>query len=312
MKHKAPFLFLFLLLPFFGVQAQEAPADTLEHALLWRITKPDLKDTSYLFGTIHIISQEDFFLPNGFEEAFAKCKKATFEINMEKMMSPLSLLSMIGNMNMKGDTTLQDLLSEEDYALLKKRSLEMGMPVELLNTMKPFFVAMLFSGEDTEMPLELNQEESATTSYEMELFQMAKEQDKKIDGLETVDFQMKIFDKIPYTVQAKMLSEALHARDENEGKEAREHSVNNLEELVKAYKTQDVDKLAALVAEEDETLNQYADLLINERNQTWIASIKKMTAEGPVFFAVGAGHLGGKQGVIRLLRKEGFVVEAVF
>ncbi len=311
MKHKASFFYLLLLLPFFGAQAREVPADTLEHALLWRITKPDLKDTSYLFGTIHIISQEDFFLPDGFEEAFAKCQKATFEINMEKMMSPLSLLTMMTNMNMKGDTTLQDLLSEEDYALLEKRSLEIGLPVYLINTMKPFFVAMLFSGEEPEMPpTELSPEESATTSYEMELFQMAKEQNKEIDGLETVDFQMKIFDKIPYTEQAKMLSEALHANDKSESKE--NDTVNNMEELVSAYKTQDIDKLATLVVEEDETLNQYADLLINERNQTWIASIKKMTAEGPVFFTVGAGHLGGEQGVIRLLRKEGFLVEAVF
>ena len=310
MKHKALFLYLLLLLPFFGVQAQEAPSDTLEHALLWRITKPEMEDTSYLFGTIHIISEEDFFLPDGFEEAFAKCQKATFEINMEKMMSPLSLLSMMGNMNMKGDTTLQDLLSEEDYALLEKRSMEMGMPVYLINTMKPFFVATMFSQEETGMPTELGEEEYSMTSYEMELFDMAKEQDKEIDGLETVDFQMRIFDKIPYTEQAKMLSEALHT-NENES-EAGKENPNGLEELITAYKTQDIDKLAVLVVQDDEIMGQYSDLLINERNQTWISSIKKMTAKGPVFFAVGAGHLGGKQGVIRLLRKEGFLVEAVF
>jgi uncharacterized protein YbaP (TraB family) len=58
-------------------------------------------------------------------------------------------------------------------------------------------------------------------------------------------------------------------------------------------------------------MDQYADLLLYRRNENWIPVMSRMMREKPTFFAVGAGHLGGDRGVVALLRKAGYKVEAV-
>jgi uncharacterized protein YbaP (TraB family) len=62
---------------------------------------------------------------------------------------------------------------------------------------------------------------------------------------------------------------------------------------------------------EEESLGGYEDLLLVTRNKNWIPVMGEMMKTQPVFFAVGAGHLGGKNGVIALLRQEGYTVVPV-
>ena len=57
--------------------------------------------------------------------------------------------------------------------------------------------------------------------------------------------------------------------------------------------------------------SNYEDVLLRNRNLNWIPVMSKLMATGPVFFAVGAGHLGGETGVIRLLRKQGYTLTPV-
>ncbi len=303
-------LFLFLMLSSFGLRAANPPTDSLEHALLWRITAPDMTDTSYLFGTIHVIGEEDFFLPKGFEEAFAKCDKVVFEIDLEKAMSPFNMIGLMGKMTMEGDTTLEDLLSEEDYALVSKRMKDQGMPMFMIKNWKPIFILFFLQQDQVGAGLSDANEEGmeATTSYEMELLRKAQESGKEMDGLETASFQMSLFDKIPYSEQADLLRDALH---EEEASEEEKEASPSMEALIATYKAQDVDSLAAMLLLQDEFTRKYSDLFVVGRNKNWISGMQKLMAEGPVFFAVGAGHLGGEQGVVRLLRAAGYRVSAV-
>jgi len=48
------------------------------------------------------------------------------------------------------------------------------------------------------------------------------------------------------------------------------------------------------------------DILLNDRNKNWVGQLKKIMKKEAVFVAVGAGHLVGEQGLIALLRKEGY------
>jgi uncharacterized protein YbaP (TraB family) len=78
------------------------------------------------------------------------------------------------------------------------------------------------------------------------------------------------------------------------------------------YKNQDLQGLAALMTEEENKMyGGHADIMLTERNQSWIAGIEAAAKETPTLFAVGAAHLGGETGVINLLRKKGYKVEAV-
>ncbi|MNY79236.1 TraB family protein [compost metagenome] len=53
------------------------------------------------------------------------------------------------------------------------------------------------------------------------------------------------------------------------------------------------------------------ELMLFSRNKKWIPRMRKIMAVKPTFFAVGAAHLGGENGVIALLRKEGYKLRAV-
>ena len=53
------------------------------------------------------------------------------------------------------------------------------------------------------------------------------------------------------------------------------------------------------------------ELLFRRRNDAWIGKVIKEMGSGPVFVAVGLGHLLGKNGLVVQLRKAGYVVRRV-
>ena len=196
-----------------------------ENALLWEISGKDLKQPSYLYGTIHMIGKEDFFLTDATKEAFAKTNKVTFEINMEDMTDMSKIMPLMMKAFMANDTTLQDLLTDDEYQQVADYFEKMGLPMMFLNRIKPMFLSALTSGGDVNIMD--GGSSSDIMSYEIELMDMAKKEDKTIDGLETAEYQMSMFDSIPYKVQAKMLVESINTEGGGE---------DQLAELVKLYK----------------------------------------------------------------------------
>ncbi len=113
---------------------------------------------------------------------------------------------------------------------------------------------------------------------------------------------MSIFDSIPYKEQAEMLVESIKNGGEAEG--------DDLDVLVELYKKQDINGLDDMLNGDPE-ISKYNQVLLVNRNKNWIPRIGKFANEKPTFFAVGAGHLPGKEGVIRLLREAGYTVRAI-
>lgn len=283
---------------------QSAPAMPLpssvgktENALFWKITGPGLKKPSYLFGTIHLIPAKDFSMPAPVRQVFNETKCLTTEIDLADMTSIGTMLSLITKANMKGGKTLKNLLSAEDYKLVRAKMEEKGLPANMFERMKPMFTSMMLgdAGGGAE-----GMKSGATTSVEMELYELAKSEGLKTDGLESVDYQLSVFDSIPYDVQAKMLVESLKSVDGGS---------EEFETMVKLYQSQDIGAMATEAMGDD--FNEYADLLLNNRNANWIPKIGKQMRDRPTLFAVGAGHLGGEKGVVRLLRLAGWTVEPV-
>ena len=296
MKHTLAFLaLLFIIAPWLPAQttAQYAPT-AAENALLWEISGAGLSEPSYLFGTIHLIGKADFILTDRTTEAFAKTNRVAFEINMEEMNDISKLMPMLMKAFMSNGKTLRDLLSKEEYALVKAHFEGIGLPLMLVERIKPMFLSALGSGDMSQM-----QANGETVSYEIELMKLAQEQQKQVAGLETMAFQMSVFDSIPYEAQARMLVESIQA-----GKDGNEQ----FEALVALYKAQDLVGLNAML-ETDESIGQYGDILLAKRNRNWVPVMKDMMREKPTFFAVGAGHLAGEQGVIALLRAEGYTLK---
>jgi len=280
-----------------SIASISAGNDTLARALLWQI-EGDSISTSFLFGTIHIIPGDEFFLPDGTEEAFEQANRIVFEIDMNEMMDIGAQIALLSKAMMTGGQRLRDLISEDDYALVKAHFDELGLPLVLLERIKPMFLSVFASGDMSMDDLT----SGSTKSYEMEFFELAKAQDKEVGGLETMAFQISVFDSIPYDVQADMLVESIREEDDES---------TQFQEMIDMYKSQNIEALYRMLTSGEDDLGGYEDILVNDRNKNWIGIMSPLMKMESVFFAVGAGHLGGYDGVIKLLRREGYEVTPV-
>jgi uncharacterized protein YbaP (TraB family) len=123
--------------------------------------------------------------------------------------------------------------------------------------------------------------------------------------METMAYQMSIFDSIPYKIQAQELLKSIS----EEGKQS--DGEKEFKEMMKAYKDQNLEKLSEMMNSSDDGIMQYQDLLLNNRNRNWVVKLKTLLPKYSLVIAVGAGHLPGEKGVINLLKKEGYIVEPV-
>jgi hypothetical protein len=274
-----------------------------EKALLWKVTGNGLKKPSFVYGTIHMIPKNDFVLSEATRHAFDDAKRVTFEIDMKEMTNIRTQLSLMTKCMMAGGKTLKDLLPAEDYTFVKAKMDEKGLPGGMMERMKPMFLSMMFTNEEGGGSDALSGK-GGMTSVEMELYRMARRRKIPSAGLETTASQIAIFDSIPYTAQARMLVDGLRGTDPEA------NAMNDLSSMLELYRNQDIVAMQNMVSAEGSGMGEYEDILLNRRNRNWIPEMAYQMRDKPTFFAVGAGHLGGPNGVVALLRKEGFRVEA--
>jgi uncharacterized protein len=271
-------------------------------SLLWEISGKDLKKPSYLYGTIHIIPKADYFITPATQKAFDASQNVTFEINMKEMNNPMALMGIMGKAMMADGKKLKDLIKEEDYKLVQRKFDTLGLPLKMLERMKPMFLSVMMGTDGEKISLE-NNPANKSTSYEMEFMQMGEKQKKDFAGLETIEFQMGIFDSIPYKVQAEMLVKTIKSGGSGD---------SDLKKMVEMYKKQDIDAMSKMLSSGEESdLAGYEKMLVLNRNRNWIPLMAKSMRDKTTFFAVGAGHLGGNFGVVNLLRKEGYKLKAL-
>jgi len=298
-------IILLLLATFTATWAQEtASAEAAKSSedgksLLWEISGNDLEEPSYLFGTIHMIDKEDYIFNDVMQEAFDKSEQVTFEIKLDDMMNNMGAqMSMMMKAFMSDGQTLRDLLSEEDYQLVQEHFEKIGLPLMFLERIKPMFLSALAGGDADPTAIQSGE----MVSYELELMREAQAVEKEILGLETAEFQMSMFDSIPYDAQAQMLVESIKSSKEGN---------DEFERMVEMYKDQDIEGMQTMMDEDPEGIGKYEELLLVKRNQNWIPIMAEQMSDKVTFFAVGAGHLGGEFGVIKLLEEEGYTVKPI-
>ncbi|MFM2392278.1 MAG: hypothetical protein RLZZ546_255 [Bacteroidota bacterium] len=267
-------------------------------SLLWEITGKGISKPSYVYGTIHMIPAQDYFLPKGTLTAIDNSEEMFFEIDMKDMSDMSSLMGMMNKIFMKDGLTLKDILTKEDYKIANEYFTKMGLPMFMLERIKPMFLSA-FAMTDMNPN---SMKDGKIKSYEMEFYEMAKEKNMNTGGLETIEFQIAVFDSIPYSDQAKMLMETLKSGDSEN---------DEFKKMVNIYKQQDVEAMIEMMSSGSSDLGEHEDILLTKRNINWIPAIIKQAKTKPTFFAVGAGHLGGKNGVLHLLRKEGYLVKPI-
>ena len=274
-----------------GLLATAATAQ--DNALLYEVTGNGLAQPSYLYGTFHLVCPNDLILSDALKKATADAQQLYLEIDMD---DPNLQSSMMQGMMLTGGKTMKDLMSADDYTVvdsyLQKKS---GMGLAQVGGLKPIALySFMMMGVLGCQPV----------SYDLTLMQMATKDKKEILGLERLEDQLALFDKIPLEKQVSMLAEMARKPDEVQ---------KELANLLTAYKAQDLAGMIKQMKESkyDGGLDDFEADLLDKRNQNWIPVIEKAAKDKPTLFAFGAGHLGGDKGVIKLLRDKGYAVKGV-
>ena len=262
------------------------------NSLLWQISGNGIAQPSYLYGTIHIISHDDYFLGKNVKRKLQNSNEVIMEIDLKKMdIGALAQLSILPE-----GKFIKDYMSDSDYTILqsfmedsigiKKSTFE-----NAYGKLKPFFIEQLiffnYLGQDKE-------------SYEENFKKLAEERNIPISGLETYDEQLKFLEEIPLEDQLKSMVKTIKNYTSETEK---------LGQLVVYYKAQNLTALSkSFEEEEDQELNTK---LLDKRNSNWIPKIQSAIKNKSCFIAVGAGHLVGANGLIELLKKQGYTVEPI-
>ncbi|BAV06341.1 hypothetical protein SAMN05421788_106403 [Filimonas lacunae] len=263
----------------------------VEKTLLWEIKGNGLTSSSWLYGTYHMACADELKVDSAITHAFAATQQLYLELDLSDPTLQLQSLKWMGMANKQ---RLQDLLSPADFdsvcVLFKQKT---GYALRPMQNTKPIILSSLLYPALMKCTPE---------GWEQIFLKMAKERNVPVKGLETVAFQMSIFDSIPYKDQAISFMQSLYHFDSVQKASSK---------LVEMYQSKDLDKMQSEITE-DPDLGKYASLLLYQRNQNWVPIIEEQARQQPTFFAVGAGHLGGNSGVIALLRQKGYTVTPVF
>lgn len=280
----------------FGAFAQKTSSSADANTLLWKITGKNLIKPSYVFGTMHMICADDIELSDSLKKAIKNSDKVYLELDMDDMWQMMSAMM---HMNMKGDTTLSDLLSDEDYKKVKSYFKEHSsmIPFSLMEKYKPLLVESMVMEQSTAC--------DNMIVIEKLIMDEAKQNDKEIKGLETFAYQLGIFDKIPYKLQAQQLLKMV-----NDADSGRTDDENEIKILTDAYRRQELSKMDELT-KDDPGIGEFTDILLYDRNANWAKKLQEIMPGNSLVVAVGAGHLPGKKGVLNLLREAGYKVEPV-
>src|SRR5688572_1251186 len=261
--------------------------------LLYEITRKDLANPSYIFGTIHAICANDMIPVAGLQPYIEKTDQMLMEIDMD---DPVEMGSMSKTIFIPEGKTLKDFLSPEQFLKVDEMTKSLlGAPAENLMKLKPSILSVLAIASAKSM--------GCTPSvYDLLLMQAAVAKQKPVVGLETVASQIKVLDSSPIEKQAKDLYEL--ALDPQK-------RIQDFRSLIDVYKMQDAEKLFVHSTSELSSDKEFQTKLLDDRNKAWIPTIESAIKAKPTFVAVGAAHLGGKTGVINLLRAKGYAVKPI-
>lgn len=260
------------------------------NSLLYQVKGKD-KKVSYLFGTIHMIPDSLYYFPGKLDKIIAKSDEVVLEIaNLSDQGEVMKL------MTLESGSCFDIFTPEQKDSVLHWGANLLGIKPEQFEKgfekRKPFTLLQLSLQKMISGKIHM---------IDMEIESKAQNNKIPVSGLETVEYQLSIFDKMPKEELAELIMETV--RHPEAGEKA-------FVEMVRSYHKQDLENLAKLIMESDD-LGSSAEELLDKRNLNWVPKMDALMSSKTCFFAVGAGHLGGPKGVIELLRQKGYEVTPI-
>ena len=276
---------LIFTLAFSFSEAQEKV--NLENSVLWKVEHPELKNPSYILGTLHMICEEDFKIPEKVTQALEHVEALVLEINLSNPEEMKAIQE-----SMKNPKKISEVLSKEQYNQLDVLVTNV-MGASLINFDTYGLSILNFIMIQKMLPC------SKIKSLDNELMLLATKNKKPIFSLEKASQQMEIINKAyptEFALKQMMLFQS-YKKDFNQA--------------ITAYKNEDITTTVSLISKEKYMDANATNLLQITRNKDWVNKMPQMMQERSNLFAVGTAHLTSKHGIIHLLRQEGYTVTPV-
>ena len=260
---------------------------------VWVAESPD-GGRLYLCGTIHILRESDYPLAPSYEAAYADSTKLIFELPPGSGGAALvARMRELGSL--PAGETLRATVGEEVWSGIEAWSKHGGISAGSLDTMRPWLAALMITAMEYGR-LGAEPDKGVDNYYE----ERAKCDGKPGEGLEDVEFQLRLFSKLSAEQQRELLEQTLA-------------EVNSLpeefEKMIAAWKHGDLEALREMLHHEAQKHPELMDLFLHNRNKAWIGKLEDCLKSGErVMVLVGSGHFAGPQGVIELLRARGCTV----
>jgi uncharacterized protein YbaP (TraB family) len=275
------------LLPAAPVDAQPA------RNFLWRVSSP--AGSLYLVGSIHLLTKDYYPLSPALDKAFKDSDLLVEEADLAEMEAPASQFKLLTRGMLPANQSLETVVSPPTYAMVVKRAAALGLPIEPLKRFKPWMLAVTL--------VEMEWQKAgfdASLGLDRHFYDRAKADGKAVQGLETVDYQLSLFDEMTREQQDRMLAESL------EDVEAERANIFKLTDAWKAGDAAAVERIMFEDLQDDPVM--YQRLLV-DRNRAWLPKLDALfTRSGRAFVVVGAAHLVGPDGLLAMFRARGYQV----
>ncbi len=254
----------------------------------WEVSTDSSK--VYLFGSIHIGSKDWYPFDKHIESAFHESDILATEIDFKTMKNATNAIKR----GVATDTIpLEKKLKPDNYKFVQSNLLKMGFPQMAIDRLRPWFVAITVQ----EQMMNSKGKYDAFSGVDFYFSKKAEEEEKQTMGLEEMDFQFSLLERIDEF--ADEFIESIIAENQDD---------KSMDSLVTAWQNGDdntIDEMMNKGYQSENLLNLF-DAIIYKRNETMAKKISELLAKKEkVFIVIGAGHLVGDKSVIKELEKIG-------
>jgi uncharacterized protein len=263
-------------------------------SFLWKVQSG--ANVMYLAGSVHALTADAYPLNPAYQRAFDASTALVEEIDLAEA-DPLSGgLSLLAKGMYQDGRTFSSVVSKETAALVAEKLKSTPLALELIQPMKPWMVMLMLealgaqsAGLDPELGLDKH------------FYNLATSGGKQVIGLETAEYQVDRFDKMPDAMQEQLLRSEL-AEMETEK--------TSLRALLTAWQTGDAAAIELMLLMSFTDNPAAYNSLITERNRNWMPQLDAcLKRSSPCFVIVGAAHVVGPQGLLAMLQQRGYRVE---
>ena len=282
-------MLLVALVTLAALQAQAASP-----SFVWKATGPR-GGTVFLAGSIHLLTSEYYPLAPAFDEAFAQSNLLVEEVDLAEMAAPDAQLLMLTRGMMPAGQTLETVLTPQTMAAVRAKVSELGLPMAPLQLFRPWALAITLQGMEWQKA-----GFDPDLGLDKHFYDRALDAQMVVQGLETLAFQIAQFDGLSNPLQDRMLLDTLKEMAT---------TADAVNEMARAWKAGDVSAIERIALADLKAEPQMYQRLLVDRNRTWLPKLEALFSRPKAAFViVGAAHLVGSDGLLAMLRAQGYTV----